>query len=349
MNGNNNINNLKSGRIEYIDALRGFTMILVVLQHVGAFCWQINGISIHQYLSQIRMPMFFFISGFVLFKTNVIWDTKQIVSFFHKKIPVQLLSPFLFFSLFVFTSKGSLYDTIILDASKMGYWFTFVLFIYYLIYASIRFCIRNKWADIILILIGCLLYPIIMPEIYNSLPFSDEVKGFLCIPNWHYFLFFVLGTLTKKHFTKFERLLDQTHLIAVCVILYFLINGYMDLLPIDKHFVAHAMTFPGLIILFSFFRNKQLYFSKETFLGRSLQYIGRRTLDIYLIHFFLLPKGLNFITLFNDHPMPIIEATISFIIALIIVAACLLISNIIRLSPFLAHWVFGAKYPTNKP
>lgn len=343
MNSNNNINNLNRGRIEYIDAMRGFTMILVVLQHVGTFCWKINGVSIHPYLSQIRMPMFFFISGFVLFKANVIWDSKQMISFFRKKIPVQLLSPFLFFSLFVFISKESLFNTILLDASKMGYWFTFVLFIYYIIYASIRFCIRNKWSDIILILIGCLLYPIIMPTIYNSLPLSDEIKGFLCIPNWHYFLFFVLGTLTKKHFTIFERLLDKTHLIAVCIILYFLINGYADLLPIDKHIVAHAMAFPGLIILFYFFRNKQLYFSKGTFIGRSLQYIGRRTLDIYLIHFFLLPKGLNFITLFNDYPMPIIEATASLIIALIIVAACLLLGNIIRLSPLLAHWLFGAK------
>ena len=44
----------------------------------------------------------------------------------------------------------------------------------------------------------------------------------------------------------------------------------------------------------------------------------------------------------------IIEAAVSLLIALIIVAASLLISNIIRLSPFLAHWLFGAKYPTTK-
>ena len=90
-------------RIEYIDALRGFTMTLVVMLHIASYCWVINGLpSVHLYLYQIRMPMFFFISGFVLYKANVVWDTKQVISFFRKKIPVQLLSPLLFFVLFVY-------------------------------------------------------------------------------------------------------------------------------------------------------------------------------------------------------------------------------------------------------
>ena len=49
-------------RIGYIDALRGFTMFLVVLEHVASMCWGIvgKGISFHDFLGQVRMPMFFF-------------------------------------------------------------------------------------------------------------------------------------------------------------------------------------------------------------------------------------------------------------------------------------------------
>ena len=92
------------GRIQYIDALRGFTMILVVFQHIATYCWHINdkGISIHDYLMQIRMPMFFFISGFVLYRSSVTWDRKQVTSFFRKKIPVQLIAPFIFFLLYLY-------------------------------------------------------------------------------------------------------------------------------------------------------------------------------------------------------------------------------------------------------
>lgn len=47
-------------RIEYIDALRGFTMILVVLSHVAIFCVGAYDVpNYHHYLQQLRMPMFF--------------------------------------------------------------------------------------------------------------------------------------------------------------------------------------------------------------------------------------------------------------------------------------------------
>ena len=79
-------------------------------------------------------------------------------------------------------------------------------------------------------------------------------------------------------------------------------------------------------------------------LGRSLQYIGRRTLDIYLIHYFLLPYQLSeLVTVFHDHPMPVLEFTVTLLISIIVIAISLLIGNILRLSPFVAHYFFGTK------
>ena len=337
-------------RIEYIDALRGFTMILVVFLHVPSYCLHLAGTDpqVHNYLQQIRMPMFFFISGFVLYKANVVWNTKQVISFFRKKIPVQLLSPFVFFALYAYSLNISIIEGS-LDASKLGYWYTFTLFIYYVFYASVRFCFRNNYADIILLVLGVLLYPIIHPTIFSAIPLSEEIKGFFSICEWNFFIFFVLGTLAKKHFSQFERILDHTPLLAICILTYFLVNGFMNLIPINNRIIHYFLSFPGLIVLFSFFRKKQAVFSKERVLGRTLQYIGRRTLDIYLIHWFLLPRKLKFtFSVFHDYPMPLIEATCSLLIAIMIIAAALLIGEIIRLSPFLAHWVFGAKYPTTK-
>ena len=60
---------LKSQRIEYIDAMRGVTMLLVVMAHVSMFClglYGYNGFSFNKMLSEFRMPLFFFVSGFVL-------------------------------------------------------------------------------------------------------------------------------------------------------------------------------------------------------------------------------------------------------------------------------------------
>ena len=99
-----------------------------------------------------------------------------------------------------------------------------------------------------------------------------------------------------------------------------------------------------LTVLFGFFRAKQEHLTNDKVLGRSLQYIGRRTLDVYLIHYFLLPfREGGVVHFFTDHPMPIIEAFCSLMVALLIIAFSLLISSILRLSPILAHYLFGVK------
>lgn len=331
-------------RIEFIDAMRGFTMILVVFQHVATYCWHMGkGMSFHDFFLQVRMPMFFFISGFVLYKAGVVWDFKQIKAFFKKKIPVQLISPFIFFCVYLYFIDASFYKTNF-DPSREGYWFTFVLFAFYVIYATVRFFIRNNWSDIVLLLIGGALMTVITPTGYLLFPLPHRAMEFLCVYNWQYFIFFVLGTLAKKYYPQLERILDNHILLTVCIIIFFLTNAYIDVIPINDKIIRHLLSFPGLVILFSFFRINKRSFSKEKRLGRTLQYVGRRTLDVYLIHFFLLPKQLSFVTVFTDHPMPIIEAAVTLSIAIIIVAVSLLIGNIFRLSPFLAHWVFGVKY-----
>lgn len=332
----------KGQRIEFIDAMRGFTMILVVLHHVAAFCWKITDQvpSIHEYLLQFRMPLFFFISGFVLYKAGVTWNMQQVVRFFKKKIPVQLLSPLVFFLLFVYVRGYSLTDAIG-NHVKYGYWFTFVLLEYYVFYAVVRFFIRKKWADVVLVIMGLVFYT----GIQNTLPISAYALGVLSTIQWRYFIFFVFGTLVKEHYHLVEEYLDSKWLLAIVVSFYFLVNFFSDSIPVHQLIISFCLSVAGLIIVFSFFRKKQSLFTRDKVLGLSLQYIGRRTLDIYLIHFFLLPKNLSVFTLFRDYPMPIIEATASLLVALLVIAGSLLVSNIVRLSPVLAHWMFGAKYP----
>lgn len=61
-------------RLEYIDALRGFTMILVVFAHIINYGYHITDAkaetmdTFNNLFIRFRMPLFFFISGFVLYK-----------------------------------------------------------------------------------------------------------------------------------------------------------------------------------------------------------------------------------------------------------------------------------------
>lgn len=284
-------------RIEYIDALRGFTMILVVLCHVAYSCLGIdeNTPSFHRYLVQVRMPMFFFISGFVLYKAGVVWTLNHIGGFLRKKFVVQILSSLFFFTLFVHFSNKNFYNGFV-DVSKYGYWFTYTLFIYYIFYALIRFLCK-KYEDYVVIIVAAIFYVINWPPLYTIIPVPDNVKAILGIENWFYFCFFLLGTLFKKHFNAITCLLDkQKLLLFVSILMYFLLNIYQDILPsggVVGVIIQFCKTITGIVIIFSFFRNKQDLFTKKKVLGRLLQYIGRRTLDIYLLHYFLLPHSLS--------------------------------------------------------
>ena len=330
-------------RIGYIDALRGFTMFLVVFMHVGDWCFNPPEGSFHDIFKLVRMPMFFLISGFVLYKAGVVWNTQHLVKFFKKKIPVQLISPLVFYIVYLHVNKIGLIDGLF-DGPKHGYWFTFVLFEYFVFYAIVRFFVRNWWGDVILVILGICTYPFSWPAIKDALPISNDILDFFSFQHWHYFIFFVLGTLTRKYFDTVQRWLDSKWLLACCILFFFLEIPFFDLLHIDGNIMGFPMSLTGLVILFSFFRQKQRLFSHETRVGRVFQYVGRRTLDIYLIHYFLVPVNMHdVVTVFQDHSMPIIEGSVSCVIAMLIIAMSLLIGNIIRLSPFLAHWVFGAK------
>lgn len=64
------IQSQKKTRIEWLDAMRGFTMILVVMFHVSnqSFCQLDNSSSSTPFLLLFRMPLFFFVSGFLVYK-----------------------------------------------------------------------------------------------------------------------------------------------------------------------------------------------------------------------------------------------------------------------------------------
>ena len=109
----------------------------------------------------------------------------------------------------------------------------------------------------------------------------------------------------------------------------------------------------GMIMIFTLFR--LLYTSPSTcslkqlsiihFPSSILIKIGTRTLDIYLLHYFFLPRFfLPYGEQLRAYDSPPLEFFIALVLALVIVVICLLVSYVIRLSPFLGHYLFGAKY-----
>ena len=72
-------------------------------------------------------------------------------------------------------------------------------------------------------------------------------------------------------------------------------------------------------------------------------FVGRRTLDIYLLHFFFLPKLLFLTPYLEPTRMMLVQLSLSLIVAALVVGLCLLVSEVIRSSNILAYICFGVK------
>ena len=112
-------------RIGYIDALRGFTMLLVVCWHIVYFS-KVRIFGVLEFFSLFRMPLFFFISGFILYKKDYVWNIFNSFKFLSKKFLVQIIPTVIFLSLYMFIfSINTFTDRL------NGYWFTNTLFEYF--------------------------------------------------------------------------------------------------------------------------------------------------------------------------------------------------------------------------
>lgn len=349
-------------RLQWLDALRGFTMIMVVANHVAtqAFFQETKLSASLPFLLLFRMPLFFFISGFLAYKAGQVWNVKVLGELSLKKIRVQLVPTVVFFVLFMALIPPRFCDAIqdgLHSPMKYGYWFTLVLLYMLLIYYV--FCyIESKlrlpsWLPItILLLVSiCCYETCYLPRSFSwAQGYKGTPNDFMCYSSivelFRYFPFFLFGNIVHRYWAQAQRIMDSRWFFPLLIVIVIL--STMDVLKwhtLRMEWTNLPQTLAKLCLLtivFMYFRHYQDYFSQGTYIGRSLQYIGRRTLDIYVLHFFFIPNLPNIGTFFNAHRHNfVIDTTMSVVVALLIVGFCIITSNILRISPLFKKYLFG--------
>jgi fucose 4-O-acetylase-like acetyltransferase len=381
----------KKPRLGWLDALRGFTMILVVTNHVAlkSFGMQIRWSAALQFFLLFRMPLFFFISGFLAYKASRLWDARTLRELSLKKMRVQLIPTIVFFLLYLaMIPSAPFLDSLqeaLASGMKAGYWFTLVLLYmlltYYLFsYVESKFFrglenhgknhgdrSRENHGDrsmiarteritrpvpvILLFVVSlCLFETCYLPHYFSwALGYKGEPNAFMnyssLVEMIRYFPFFLFGTMVHRYWDRAQRLMDSSWFFPVVTVLAVVctleVIVWHNLRLAWASFPHTLAMFLLLSMVFMFFRYYHDFFEQTRF-GLSLQFIGRRTLDIYLLHYFFLPK-LPMVGEFfrvNRHNF-ILDTTASLAIALLVVAFCVLASNILRVSPFLKKYLFG--------
>lgn len=335
-------------RIDYIDALKGFLILSVVMCHVAGYCLGIQDDipSFLPILFEFRNPPFFFISGFFAYKIGVVWGSRFCYKIIKKKFITIAWPTFLFLAVLLFVHPSYHGRTFLHDNIKdlWFYWFTLSLFVFFVLYSIIELSLCSfknaETKSIIILACGALSYLLFsVQSVYYILPINETIKQLIGMEYWGFFFFFTLGVLARKHYTQFIKLLNNNIFIAVCIFVFILFNIFNH--PLQNYyfnFFRITTYITGIILVISFFRR----YPPKGLLNNIMTFIGKRTLDIYLIHYFFLPLALYENTaIFRVTPMPVIEFCVTFATSLAIIAMSLLVSCTIRLSPLSAHIIFG--------
>ncbi|MBR1682507.1 MAG: acyltransferase [Bacteroidaceae bacterium] len=370
-------------RLEWLDALRGFTMFMVVTNHVYGFGFDTNT-KYSMFMSiclLFRMPLFFFISGFLAYKASFSWNLRDTGALIAKKLRVQIVPTVVFMTAYIALMAKHFWERMEYawtSPTKGGYWFTLVLLEMFLVYylvcslakplsisprggedplssgnvSSSKAALpptggaRRGAVLIVLWLLSLFAYATLYMPSWFSWYKDDFWRATSITELARYFHFFLLGNLVHRYWPQVQRLLDSKWFFPLLIMIAFLGAGdYLKWHNLRMQWANLPRTlsmYALVMVIVAFFRHYASWFTKETRLGATLQYIGVRTLDIYLIHYFFIPHLKDVGVWFKAHPTNfVLEGTTAMLLAALVVAFSILTSHVLRVSPFFKKWLFG--------
>ncbi|MBR6745856.1 MAG: acyltransferase [Muribaculaceae bacterium] len=288
--------NIKS-RISHIDAIRGFMMLLVIYGHLMLYLTPTPISDIKYFFGHFRMPLFFFIAGFFLYTDNYSKELFKRRSI--NRLARQLYPTIIFWALFSLAFIPETWPDSWLTKYKGGYWFTYVSVEMFFIIAPLLLVLSlqncSKRVTILAMIAVCTIVEVIfyVTSLTDYYILPDAVYGFL---SWElvavYLPYVILGIVAKMYIDKFNQICQSVKwavaLIAIFIATYIYRETLSEYQVIEK-IVPYVLAFSGIIIcniIFSFLY--RFTFVAESRIMRGLTFIGTSTLEIYLLHYFIV-------------------------------------------------------------
>lgn len=336
------------GRILWMDAMRGFSIILVVLGHV----LQRMGLgdentALSSLLITFRMPLFFFVSGFFSFRSREWWTRSRLADILRRKFTAQILGAIIFFCMYAYLTQ----PRINFSDGLAWYWFTVALFQMYLLYVVVTLACRRLRPGVSMVVLAVLACVLLAGKFV--LPVNTLTK----VCEWHkvsyYMQFFVLGLAAAQYRKRFFALMASNAFATVVIISLvasiFVWRAIVGGIPRYYDSIwyilvkGEAMRYLGLAVVVMMFCGMADYWNRDTRLTRFMNYTGRRTLDIYYIHYFFLPKLLFMKRILLPDNRFVLQLLVAGIITAMVVMMSLMVSAILRRSPLLRTFLFGLR------
>ena len=248
-------------RENYIYAMRGLAMLLVVVYHVTYGYFHSENLIVRLVNIQLQIPLFFFISGFFAGKMT----RGGVLHGWWDKVKRLLLPSLLMLAFYCWVKDLSYVDS--LNARlKSGYWFTLVLFVFVTIFlvtdkVSGLLRIPERVKPLVHLLVGCAwVYLASFSEKYNAAyPIIDTFS----IGEYNHYVFYALGYFFFIHMARIESFIDRHKWsMAAVVIAYFVLDvcrykyGFESLRLLAMMTVTLLISL-GLVIIWKLFKSHE--------------------------------------------------------------------------------------------
>lgn len=286
---NNSVKSVKSTRIGYIDSLKGFAILLVVLGHIadGYFLAnmypQSNELlySIYNVIYAFHMPLFMIISGYVYCYAYFDKNMKPIKERIFKQILNLIVIYFIFsvpFGIFKmiceqFTNKSvSITDILMIPIKPISpYWYIYILIPLYYIFS--RECIYklNQWITFGIFVVICICSNFI------KIPYFEINKIM------YYAVFFYIGIAYKinKRFILNNGFIVFSLFVVSIILCFIFWNHNQDMTRcINRYAVINLIAASGISFMIWY------VFEHIKIIGNNsiLRFLGTYCLEIYVLH-----------------------------------------------------------------
>lgn len=350
-------------KFDYIDVTRGVCMLLVVYGHILFFGYNENGsymdaTFIANVFNCIRMPMFFFISGFLSYSLtlNIPVLKRRVGNRIFKQLwPTLVLM--VTYSFFVQYMNGEelsfrMLGKLVSSDLKGGYWFTISMVEIYLSFAILAFLIihrglSKKWylyGFIFSMLFRFSFYVFSKNPVYNE--YLSDLFNFLSLyKSIYYAPFFYMGVVWRVYNQKMGSLISHISRwwIPLICILYVIIVMYINERKLSSLEAVWGLV--ALPVAFGCVYSFRDQISSRNPICKMIIYVGKRTLPVYLFHYFfiniLIRMGVfELLSPFGE--IPIVGIAVMLILTGSVTWVCCILDYVIKnYIPWLHSMVFS--------
>jgi len=325
-------------RLDYVDELKGFAILLVVIGHVIQFnTLNFRHNIIFSIIYSFHMPLFFFLSGYVAANSKAVSSVSEFRNSIKKK-STQLLIPLISWAVVAtilndgFTiALRDLLNTVLMQLLNPSLWFLHTLFFLFIMNYSIEFVLLKSKNARVMLLHFCITLVGLLIIIGSSKIYPSNISFALN------YLFFMLGLFVFKYDALNILYKNKVIFLISCFAFIILSTSYDFSLQFSssQKLIKLAASFFATIVFYYIFKQETSWLKIHT----TLKKMGCASLVIYVTHLTLI----SYLPLKIAYSNPVIQFTAVFFTSLIWIVFCITISYKIKFVPKLDFVLYGRK------